>query len=186
MKVNQAKKQARNLERFLKKQGMSLPYSQCLEAIAVAQGVANWQTLQAHEAQPQLVPVTVRKVATIWEMPFIEGRSGELIITQVLVADSVAEEKRGTRTYHTLRHVDEDMLELLANEARGEPLSADDLELLEDEDTLLFDWGDEYEAEGLYLHEVRGMTQIKANRWQLPDGRTLSFIAQAEVSFPMK
>jgi hypothetical protein len=194
MEIEKAKTHARRLEAFLKSQGVKLPYSACLEAVAHVEGVANWLTLeaQAHK-QPIAVSVVVEHLSgtpakNFFELPFMHPQSDYPLITTVLVADSLEEEKR-SRTFHELRHINEELVELLAKDARGE-LDEDEEELLdsaeEENDELVLDWGDEYEGEGLYVGDLRGIKHVQDGVWQLNDGRKLELYASGKVVVPLQ
>lgn len=192
MEIEKAKTHARRLEAFLKSQGVKLPYSACLEAIAHVEGVANWQTLEA-SAQKQTISVTVEHLsgmpaANFFELPFMHPNTEWPLITTVLIADSLEQESK-SRTFHDLHMVNEEMLELLAKDARGE-LDEEEEELLdsaeEENDELVLDWGDEYEGEGLYVGDLRGIKHVANGVWQLADGRKLELFASGKVVVPLQ
>jgi hypothetical protein len=187
MEANKAKTHARRLEAFLQSQGITLPYSACLEGIAHVEGVANWQTLEARAPAIAVHSdhLSGAPAANFFELPFMHPSTEWPLIDTVLVADSLEEEKTA-RTYHELHTVCDETLEILAREARGDKLDEDDLAYLENsEDDIILDWGDEYEGEGLMLSELRGIKQVGDGVWQLKDGRKLELFARGKVVVPM-
>lgn len=190
MEIEKAKAHARRLEAFLKEQGVKLPYSACLEAIARAEGVANWQTLEAKRHE-RAITVSAKHLsgapaANFFELPFMHPESDWPLIKTVLVADNQREMQLGIRTYHDIHSVNEEMLELLSKEANGAKLDEDDLNCLEDAgDEILIDWGDENEGEGLSVNDLRGIKQIGDSTWLLEDGRELELFALGKVVAPL-
>ena len=78
--------------------------------------------------------------------------------------------------YYRYNSADEDVLPALDAEREGRA-TAEDLELLHDyADTIVLDWGDEFEAEGLTASELRGMQPMPNGAWKLKDGRELGFM----------
>lgn len=78
---------------------------------------------------------------------------------------------------HKLRFIEDDSFRLLDLDAAG-TIDADDLAELEDlmDDTAL-DWGDEFEAGGLTVRDLRGAKRNNVTKtWELTDGRTLKFL----------
>lgn len=191
MDTNKAKIHARRLEAFLQSQGVTLPYSACLEGIAHIEGVANWQTLEGM-SQQQPISVSVEHLSgmparNFFELPFMHPTTEWPLISTVVIADSLEEEQRGVRTYHDIHQVHEELFAVLAKEARGETLDDDDLGWLENADEeYILDWGDEYESEGLNVSELRGIKHVADGVWQLVDGRKLELYASGKVVVPLQ
>jgi hypothetical protein len=191
MEIEKAKTHARRLEAFLKSQGVKLPYSACLEAVAHVEGVANWQTLEA-QTHKQPIAVSVEHLSGIeatnfFELPFMHPNSEWPLIRTILIADSLKEEERGIRTYHDIHTVNEELFAVLAKESRGEELDEDDNGWLENgDDEIILDWGDEYEGEGLTVDDLRGLKQVGDGIWQLTDGRKLELFANGKVVVPLQ
>lgn len=191
MEIEKAKAHARRLEAFLKAQGLKLPYSACLEAVAHVEGAANWQTLEA-QAHKQPIAVVVEHLSgtpatNFFDLPFMHPNTEWPLIATVLIADSLKEEERGVRTYHDIHAVHEELFAVLAKEARGEKLDEDDNDSLENgDDEIILDWGDECEGEGLTVDDLRGLKQVGDGIWQLTDGRKLELFANGKVAVPLQ
>lgn len=85
------------------------------------------------------------------------------------------EEEAGHFRLHNPSEYDRDVLESLDAERNGSA-SPEVLESLDERgDDLVIDWGDEFEAEGIHLPELRNAKVGPGKAWTLHDGRILRF-----------
>lgn len=126
--------------------------------------------------------ITGAAAANFFELPFKNSQTDWMAIEVLKLSGSLEQYRSGAADSYVLFDASEELLNLLAQEARGETLDEDDLARLdEDGADLVLDWGDVYEGDGLSVNELRGIQALDAGAWQLKDGRVVQLYAPARI-----